>query len=384
MLARCAVLAVAFVTPPLSELAPSERITLASTTLMETDFGAIAGLAKASGRQIPAQVTSASLLPVADADSAELLMTVGKQVYRHYIFANRPARFKPPDALAPVFSTAVPGLCEGASAMVRKLLDGKLNAENLNFISPMPKPQDPSIEGDAFELVGHTVAQIRLPRGAVAIDPTYGFLLVTPSPSFDASVFASKNYSIYALFDQPDEADPFYSPYRGLEFYDRAGDPNADVKISGDRIDVKLPVIRIPARGLVEIGDRDGSDDDIREAFGGWANHIGFWYEPTRHSWRFAPSTSGRYEITFYLMGGDQNAAYVLQQKLNLSIRARHAQIIESQITPDDNSSDLKGEIRLIVQATGEFDVELSSQGVGARLLDSITIHLAALEQSDL
>jgi hypothetical protein len=130
-----------------------------------------------------------------------------------------------------------------------------------------------------------------------------------------------------------------------------------------------MPTIIIPPDREVLVGEIDHSDHDLSSAFGGYANHIGFWYQATEHVWKFVPRFGGLLKMTFYLLGGDNT---VLETPLDIKIDAIGAKLlaIDRKTNPE--------KITLTLDVSQPFSVEFTSQSASARLVDAIFIHQLA------
>ncbi|SFD45957.1 hypothetical protein SAMN04488059_1684 [Devosia psychrophila] len=305
------------------------------------------------------------LLAVTSRDNAAELLEVAVLVYEHYVFSNAPARSLAPAEYASIFSDAVPGVCDSASVMVRQLLPKHFEAYNLNLIAPRYAPTTKEVSGQNFGYWGHTVAEVVLERGAAAIDPTYGFLLVTQEPRFTTEVFRTHNFKQFALSQPPFTERQRYDFQHGL-VYPRAGLPFSSVARSGDPIEPTFPAIRVPTEGGVAIGRLDGSSAEMLNTFGGWGDHIGYWYEPTKSDWRFAPNEPGRYAVVFYLLGGD-NA--VQKAALDVEVSVSGGQLATLRYLP--SQADPK-QISITFDASGETVISFKSNAAASRLIDSI------------
>lgn len=324
----------------------------------------------AQGHSIPRQARVDDLLSVTNAQTAARILDVSQLVYRHYVFANRPPRAPAPKKYAAIFAEVTPGLCEGASAMVRLMLQGELEAANLNLVAPYSRSASiPGIDGDVYTLLGHTIAEIRLERGSVAIDPTYGYLLITGQAHFDSATFQKRDYRLFALFETPRaRIDEVRSLYDG-RIYSWAASELSDAALSGQPLTVRLPRVNIPARGTLWVGKPDSDSTEIESTFGGWANHIGFWYEPSRHVWRFRPQKSGVFEISFLLLGGEQE---VLRRPLELAIEASGGTILSIDRSPTKEDPT---KLVVTVRAHQAFDLRFESGSVpSSRRIDAVSI----------
>lgn len=228
------------------------------------------------------------------------------------------------------------------------------------------KAPDPAIAGDNFEYHGHTIALIDFKNGgSIGIDPTYGFILISKEKLYDGAI-KSGHFELFSLFDKPADNDGPLTPLKGLEVYARAATAvEADVERGGDRLTVWTPRLLIPPVKSLVIGKRDGTNKEVGDAFGGWVGHVGYWYEKSRHIWRFRVPSPGTYEVIFYLEGGD--ASVVLKRGLDIDISGSGITSIE-----DNNGLGAQGTLRVVVNASKDFNIAFTSNSVSARLVDAI------------
>jgi hypothetical protein len=332
---------------------------------------------RAAHPKLPRMVTRNDIAAVSDPDTAEKIDRIGRLVYRYYSFntsynentlsINNHRRFPIPTEYAEFFSKIPSGYCDGATALVISLLqEDEIPAESFNFVVPIIRVPDPIIAGVNFKHSGHTITRVKLARGAILIDPTYGLVFITHEPDFNAAVFASKKYEVFSIFDTPDPT-LLLSPFMGLLFYDHASQPTAFAGPSSTPIVAIMPVIKASPMNDVQIGSIDGSNNDIERAFGSFVNHIGFWYQSTKHVWRFAPQAKGKVRITFHLLDGEKS---VLKNPLQVGIDVLGAQIIS--MAQQTESPDMH--IVLLLDVSGPFSIEFTSQTPSARLLDAVTV----------
>jgi hypothetical protein len=317
---------------------------------------------------LPREITATDLVDFTDEATATKIVEVGKLVYRSYVWATRKPRYPAPEKYVTLFSEAKPGYCEGGTAMVRTILSSVgITSDSFNFIAPHKLPSNNLISGQNFEQSGHTVARVKFEHGAVIVDPTYGFMLTTLDSDFDSSTFAGKRYKIFRLFDYPADPTGVLSPYAGLMFYDDVAVFPSFAGRSSEPLVTTTPIIQILSKS-VQIGKIDGSNTDITNAFGGYANHIGLWYMATEHIWRFAPTSPGTVQITFHLLGGDNP---VLKSPLIEDIQASGAKLISIDQRTDQDSDQ---NIMLKLDAKGPFSIKLSSKSSSSRLVDAVSI----------
>ena len=303
---------------------------------------------------------------ITNQEDAKLVWEYANLVFKHYVFANRPARLGNPPAFADKFSAATPGMCDSAAAFLNELLPASMNARNFNVIAPKRRLPNGAVYGDDYTLSGHTVTEVRLQRGAVLLDSMYGFILISSAPAFTNEVFAIHAYEQTSLFDSFNPTTSSIEDLVSGLIYPRLAREESSVAISGELMQPMFPRMRIPRSGLLLAGKTDGSSADTTQLFNGWGNHIGYWYEPTRARWRFAPEIPGRYAVTYNLLGGENP---VLVAPLSVDVSVSEATLVGTQFLPNPQ---FPSELIVTFDATDKATVIISSKSISARNIDSV------------
>lgn len=337
-------------------------------SLCQPSADAVLEAYRAFGRTVPRQIRREDLEVVATRELATDILTKAQLVYRYFPFVNHPARETATSHNASLIQNEQPGMCDAAALVFGRLLDRSLTARNVNIIAPKIKPNFEGIAGPTWHYSGHTVSEVKTDRGALLIDPTYGFVLVTPNPRFTRETFRSQAFEMFTLVDITKlDAAQVCDLQAGL-IYLRAASPESSVAPSGDRMNPVFPRFRIPPRARVSIGRADETNQEFTNQLGGWGNHVGYWYEPTTTHWQFAPGVSGQYRVTYSLL--DSNAS-VTKVPLQISIEAEGALLLSEEVV---NFEPAKGELSIIVSANGPFSILIGSRTVSARLIDAIEV----------
>lgn len=304
-------------------------------------------------------------------ENAERIFAAGMRVFDHYTFANRPARRPPPDEYASFFESAPIGLCESASLTFGMLIEDEFVARNFNVVTKRRREPHPLIQ-DNYRLTGHTFSVVNLESGSVGVDPTYGAILVSTAPDFDHEVMQSRNFKIYSLFDWNDPEETYFREH--LHFFTQLEDDATFASYSGEYMQLRFPIIEVQSSAETHIGKIDGSDQDMIDLFGGWGNHLGFWYEPSEHIWRFSPEEVGQYNVTFHLLGGERS--FVLSEPFEYDFLVEGGELVEHRAVPSHTNPET---LSWRIQAEGDFQIRIRSLAVAARLIDGIEIRRLSL-----
>lgn len=313
---------------------------------------------------VPRQVQVGDLIDVVGRVQAQVILDQARLVYLHFPFANQPVRKTPPARLAALFHGQPPGLCDAASRMFARLLG--LNSRNLNIITPKDERGLDGVDGLVWSYWAHTASEVVTENGAVLVDPTFGFVLVTSHDGFTVDVFRSRSFKMFTLFDSTVlNAAQARDLESGL-IYLRAAAMKSSVALSGERMGPLFPRFRIRSRSKTSVGVVDGTNREFSAQFGGWGNHVGFWYEPTSSRWQFSPEVPGQYRVTFKLIDSD---ADVTKVPLEIAIAVDGAALLSRTNVDIKNAT---SDLPIVVSANGPFTISLSSRSVSARLIDAI------------
>lgn len=319
------------------------------------------------GRTIPREVQVGDLAKVSSEEGGEFILSWARLVYLHFPFATQAVRAPAPKEYAKIFQSLEPGYCDAAAHLYGQLI--RLPAYNINIIAPKKEADIRGVDGDVWSYWAHTASEIEADHGAILIDPTFGFVLVTKAKRFTLDVFQSGRFEIYTLFDTTELTSAQLRDLEAGLIYLKAATPTSSVARSGERINPVLPSFFIPKRSRISIGKADESSEEFSAQFGGWGNHLGLYYEPTITTWQFSPEEPGTYRIEVKLLGGKEE---VFSTPLLLDAAVSNGILLspsrEITFRPD------RGKLALYVAANEHFSLHLSSQSSSARLIDSINV----------
>lgn len=326
------------------------------------------------GTTLPSTVQRAELSDIqalTTPKAAEAILDAANSVYRHFhydvyqgfkIVGQVPRESTPASFTKDFFDG---GSCDASSRLITKLLAPVgLTASNFNIVQPSLRAASDLIPRNYF-LRGHTVSTLNLERGAIIIDAMAGLIAITQEPKFDRDVLISGKYTLFTIASvRATNRDRLFR--ETWPFYQGLGEPEVFASPSGQEMQVRFPTIIIPNSRSVRLGDIDAPDDDIRDLFGGWANHVGYWYEPTQHTWAFKPDSAGYFEVIFHLT--TDGLPTVLKTEFEPTIEVEGARII-SKTT---GASEAINAIRFVVDAADEFKISFRASVVSGRLVDAV------------
>lgn len=319
------------------------------------------------------KATESDLKEYTGPDLAKPLLAESERIYRNFVFEDTGPRYSVPRRDRALFY-GNPGLCDTMVVVLRKLLPKTVIVHSLNMVAPFDAPNSGLEYGRNFINRGHTISVVITPHGQVAIDPTYGFILVTKGDFFRKETFEKLNYRIFTIFKKPFDYKGDRSPGNGAAFYANLGLPEGAVARGGGRLIVRMPVVEVGVRGGAVIGRADKTNDQITKIYGGWANHIGYWYEPTTHIWRFRIKKRGSYRVTFGLIGEGKVKSEVLRRPLSVKIAVRSVNANAKLLSPEKIVTD-NDALGVVVHAEeGNVGIAISSETVSSRLLDYIRV----------
>lgn len=310
-------------------------------------------------------------------EQARRTLQSARLVYRHFIYdAIGHPREAIPVQLASLFESNI-GQCDAAAHLFAKVrtADGDARFGQFDLITVIDKATRGQSRPTRV-LDGHSIAAMEGPNGSIAVDPTFGLLLVSPAPKLTAEVLHRRDYRLYRLWDTAPERNGIW-PGLGIAVLRHMTNPDSDAAFAGAPLRAVSAAIALNDETTL-IGTVDDSSADIAGKFGTWLDHLGWYFTPGSHVWNFEAREAGDYRLQFRFAPGVPNtfARDDLLPRVRIETTGTATLVAPEQA----EAILLEGdglELRLHV-TPGKFGIVISTGDPGARKIDAIVVHREA------
>ena len=305
-------------------------------------------------------------------DQATRTLESARLVYRHFIYDTiGHSREAIPVKLAPLFESNI-GECDTAARLFAEVgaAGGGQKFRQFDLIAVLDK----TIEGRSQPLRwlhGHSIAAMEGPAGSIALDPTFGLLLVSSAPKFTAEILQRQEYRLYRLYDAPPDYDGIW-PGMAIALLRQMTNADSDAAFAGRPLRAVSAAIALTEE-VTTIGVVDDSSADIARRYGSWLDHLGWYYTPGSHVWNFETSDGGNYTFMFRFAPGAQKTLAADDFVPQVRIATTGTAALVAPAMPDVSLEGNGLDLRVRVQP-GKFGISVSTDAPGARKIDAIFV----------